>query len=79
MFLYVFKLSILKLLKDKQYEIYFRKRGDLTATEENLLDLNQLGRGKDFFSLGICQVSPDHQTLAYSIFTTGADSYTVFF
>src|SRR5262249_28119212 len=38
--------------RGKQYPIQCRKHGSLEATEEILLDLNELARGEKFFSLG---------------------------
>ncbi|MGQ4647980.1 prolyl oligopeptidase family serine peptidase [Lyngbya aestuarii] len=63
----------------KAYSIYCRKKGSLEASEEVLLDQNKLAKDHTFFSLGVCQVSPDHQILAYSIDTSGAEQYTLFF
>ncbi len=62
----------------KQYRIYCRKKGSLEAPEEVLLDLNKLAEGKEFLSLGVYDVSPDHQLLAYSIDTTGNEKYTLY-
>ena len=63
----------------KAYPIHCRKKGSLDAEEEILLDQNELAEGYDFFSLGVLQVSPDHQVLAYSVDTSGAERYTLFF
>jgi oligopeptidase B len=61
----------------KQYPILARKRGNLEAAEEVLLDLNVLAEGKRFFSLGAFDVSPDHRLLAFAMDTTGAERYTL--
>lgn len=61
------------------YPIHCRKRGNLDALEEVLLDQNLLAQGHDYFSLGVLQVSPNHQLLAYSVDTTGAELYTLYF
>ncbi|MEA2030237.1 MAG: S9 family peptidase [candidate division Zixibacteria bacterium] len=63
----------------KQYKIYCRKKGSLKAEEEILLNLNAMAEGKEFFDLGIFEVSPNHQMLAYSIDTTGNEQYVLFF
>jgi len=39
----------------KQYSIYCRKKENLKAKEEVLLDLNEMGRGKKFVGLGTCE------------------------
>ncbi len=63
----------------KAYPIYCRKKGTLDAPEEVLLDQNELAKGHEFFSLGVFKVSPNHQILAYSVDTSGAEQYTLFF
>ena len=63
----------------KPYSIFCRKQGSLEASEQILLDQNQLAQGHDFFSLGVLSVSLNHQLLAYSVDTTGAEQYTLFF
>jgi oligopeptidase B len=63
----------------QDYPIYCRKKGSLDAPEEVLLDQNKLAEGHEFFSLGVFQVSPNHQLLAYSVDTSGAEQYTLFF
>lgn len=63
----------------RQYPIFCRKAGDEDAQEEVLLDLNAEAAGHDYLSLGLFEVSPDHRLLAYSLDTTGAESYTLHF
>jgi oligopeptidase B len=63
----------------KAYPIHCRKKGSLDATEEVLLDQNELAQGHDFFSLGVFKISPNHQILAYSTDTSGSEQYTLFF
>lgn len=63
----------------KAYAIHCRKFGSLDAPEEILLDENQLAAGEEFFSLGIFEVSPNHDILAYAIDTNGAERYTLYF
>lgn len=62
----------------KQYRIYCRKYESLDAEEELLLDCNQLAEGKDYFALGALEVSANHQLLAYSTDTSGAEDYTIY-
>jgi oligopeptidase B len=63
----------------KAYSIYCRKEGSLDAPEEILLDQNQLAEEHEYFALGVLSVSPNHQILAYSVDTTGAEKYTLYF
>ena len=63
----------------KQYWAHYRKHLSLEAPEEIILDENVLAEsgGHEYFELGALEVSPDHQWLAYSTDTTGAETYTV--
>jgi oligopeptidase B len=61
-----------------QYPIFCRRRDETEAKEEVLLDLNQLAAGHAYFRMGAFEVSPDHRLLAYSVDTSGAESFTVF-
>jgi len=61
--------------KDKQYGINCRRRGSMEAPEEILLDENAMAKGHDYFSVGTYQVSPDHNLLAFSVDTTGDETY----
>ena len=59
----------------KQYAIHCRKRGDLEAAEEILLDLNVEAEGHEFIGLGAWAVSDDGNLLAYSLDPTGFRVY----
>ena len=59
----------------KQYPIYCRKKGDLKAPEEITLDLNEMSKGHQFFSIGAYNVSDDGNLLAFSSDTTGFRQY----
>jgi oligopeptidase B len=61
----------------KQYEIFCRKKGDLNAPEEVLLDENVLAEGLKYCSVGVLSVSPDHRLLAYSVDTDGGEIFTL--
>jgi oligopeptidase B len=61
----------------KQYPIHCRKHGSLDAPEEILLDENALAADTKYFKLGIFQVSPNQQLLAYSTDTSGGERYTL--
>ena len=62
----------------KQYKIHCRKKGGLDAKEEVLLDENELAKGYGFFALGAFSVSPDQKLLAYSVDTTGSETFTLY-
>jgi oligopeptidase B len=67
-----------------QYPLYARRRAtaqgayDEQAPEEVLLDLNVLGKGLAFISLGDLQVSDDGRTLLYTVDDTGFRQYKLY-
>jgi oligopeptidase B len=61
----------------KQYPIQCRRRGSMSAQEEVLLDLNELGKGRKFIGLGAFVVSDDQNLLAYTLDYTGFRQYTL--
>ncbi|MDD2717716.1 MAG: S9 family peptidase [Candidatus Wallbacteria bacterium] len=63
--------------KDKQYIIHCRKKGSLEASEEIILDENELAKGHDFCDVSGIKQSPDHKLLAFSINFAGDEKYTI--
>jgi oligopeptidase B len=63
--------------KGKQYRIFCRKAGSLEAPEAVILDANEAAKGHKFFSLGLLDVSPDGNLLAFSSDVTGFREYTL--
>jgi oligopeptidase B len=59
----------------KNYPILCRKRGQLDAAEEVILDQNRLAEGRKFFSVGTVLPSDDNRLLAYSTDVTGYRQY----
>lgn len=59
----------------KQYPIYCRKKGNLEASEEIILDVNTLAEGEKFMSAFPLGTSDDHNLLAYMTDTTGFREY----
>jgi oligopeptidase B len=59
----------------KQYPIYARRKGSLTAPEEVTLDLNELAQGQKYTAIATYAVSDDANLLAYSHDTTGFREY----
>ncbi len=49
-----------------------------TAPEEILLNQNLLAAGRDYFRIGVYEISPNHQLLAYSVDTTGSETFTLY-
>ncbi len=63
--------------KGLQYEIFCRRRGD-DGPEEILIDENELAAGHPYFHSGVREVSPDHRLLAYTVDTSGGETYQLF-
>ena len=62
----------------KQYPLYARKRVNLDAAEEVMLDLNELAKGEKFLSVSATtSVSDDGNLLAYLVDVTGFRLYTL--
>jgi oligopeptidase B len=66
-----------RTVEGKQYPIYCRKHGSLDASEEVLLDLNELAKGQKFMAVGSFAPSDDGMLLAYSTDNTGYRQYTL--
>ena len=62
----------------KQYATYARRKGQMSAPEEVLLDLNEMVKGHPFMAVGEFDVSADTNLLAYSTDSTGYREYTLY-
>jgi oligopeptidase B len=60
----------------ESYAIRVRMHGGPDGPSELVLDENAEAEGNDYFRLGNFSVSADHHFVAYSVDTTGAESYT---
>jgi oligopeptidase B len=63
----------------KAYAIHCRKEVSLEAPEQILLDENELATGLEYFNIGVFQVSPNHEILAYAVDNNGSERYTIYF
>ncbi|HXK02536.1 MAG TPA: S9 family peptidase [Verrucomicrobiae bacterium] len=61
----------------KQYPIQCRRKGNMQAPEEVLLDLNELAKDHKFVGLGSFNVSDDQNLLAYTIDFTGFRQFSL--
>jgi oligopeptidase B len=59
----------------KQYTIYCRKKASLEATEQVMLDLNEMAKGERFMSVSDLEVSDNGNLLAYTTDNTGFREY----
>jgi oligopeptidase B len=65
--------------KDQQYPIYARKKGSLTASEEILLNVNELAKDKSYCEVGGLRLSPNQEIMAYGVDFTGRRFYDIHF
>ncbi|WP_340114070.1 S9 family peptidase [Maribellus mangrovi] len=63
----------------KEYYLLCRKKGNLDAEEEILLDVNQMAEGHEYYALGGYSVSKDNKILAYGVDTVSRRKYTIYF
>ncbi|MEM8567895.1 MAG: prolyl oligopeptidase family serine peptidase [Bacteroidota bacterium] len=63
---------------EDEYPIYYRKR-EGKEEKEVLLDVNKLAEGKEYYSAGGINVSPDTKIMAFYENTTGSDKATLKF
>jgi len=66
-----------RTVQGQAYPIFCRKLNSVEAPEEIILDQNAEAKGRQFFSLGGFEVSPDHQLLALLVDTTGYEDFTL--
>src|SRR6266576_2881048 len=60
-----------RLVEGKNYPIYARKRGSVSAPEEIMIDANALAEGKATFLIRAWEVSSGEDLLAFAADTTG--------
>lgn len=63
--------------KDMEYPIHSRKKDNLEAPEEIMLDVNKLAEGFAYFAAVGLNVSPDNKMLAYGEDTLSRRIYTI--
>ncbi|MCC9073965.1 S9 family peptidase [Flavobacterium sp. F-65] len=61
----------------KDYPIYSRKKGNLTADEEILFNCNELSVGHNYFKLGGLSISPDNKFISFAQDIVGRRIYTI--
>jgi len=65
--------------KGGEYPIYCRKKGSQEGTEEIILDVNQLAKGKAYYQVGGTSTTPDQKILAFAADEIGRRIYTIHF
>jgi oligopeptidase B len=66
-----------RTVEGQQYPIFCRKLKSLDATEQVLLDVNEMAKGQKFMSVGSFAPSDDGTLLAYSTDNSGYRQYTL--
>lgn len=60
-----------KYVEGNEYPIYCRRKGTMEAPEQVMLNVNELAKNHDYYSVGLMQVSPDNRILAFASDTVG--------
>src|SRR5690606_11441715 len=55
-----------KFVKGGEYPLFCRKKGDLNAAEEIMLDINLLAQNQEYMNVSSIVVAPNQQLLAFS-------------
>ena len=66
-----------RVVEGKDYFVYCRKKGNLQAAEEILLDVNAMAEGHNYFSATGFNVSVDNKLLAYGIDKLSRNQYDI--
>ena len=67
-----------RLVEGKDYFVYCRKKGALSAAEEVLLDVNAMAEGHNYYSAIGFSVSPDNKLLAFGVDTLSRRQYNIY-
>ncbi len=62
-----------------EYPIYCRKKGSLDAEEEILLNVNEMAKGYDYYSVAGLSVSSNNRLIAFGVDTVSRRKYTIYF
>jgi oligopeptidase B len=65
--------------KGGEYPIYCRKKGNMEAPEEVLLNGDLLGKGKGYFNIGGMEITDNENIMAFGVDTISRRNYTVKF
>ncbi|MCK5520441.1 MAG: S9 family peptidase, partial [Candidatus Marinimicrobia bacterium] len=64
--------------EDQEYPIYARKKGNLNAEEEILLNVNDMAKGFAYYRVSGLRVSENNQFLAFAVDTVSRRKYTLY-
>jgi oligopeptidase B len=63
----------------KEYPIYSRKKENMDAPEEIMLNVNEMAVGYKYYQVAGTSVSPDNKLVAYGVDTVSRRIYTLYF
>jgi len=64
---------------NSEYRIYARKKDQLSADEEIMVDMNERAKDQSYFQSNYQAISPNHEVLGFSEDITGRRKYTLYF
>ncbi len=67
-----------RTVEGKDYYVSCRKKGNMSAPEEVLLDVNKMAEGHNYFRVGGTAVSPDNKLFAYGVDTVSRNEFTIY-
>ena len=71
-------LYYVKYNENDEYPIHYRRKNtEPEETEEVILNINDLAQEDAYLRIGFVKISPDHRYLAYSLDTSGSESFTI--
>ncbi|MCK4557588.1 MAG: S9 family peptidase, partial [Candidatus Aminicenantes bacterium] len=65
--------------EESEYPIYCRKKEDMEADEKILLNVNEMAKGYDYYSVAGHTVSPSNKLIAFGVDTVSRRKYTIYF
>ena len=68
-----------RTVPEKEYYLICRKKENLEAPEEVMLDENKMAEGYEYFEIGGTSVSPDNKIVAFGVDTLSRRNYTIYF
>ncbi len=70
---------ITRFKKGNQYPIYSRKKDSLETVEQIMFDVNELGKGFNYFKLSGLSISPNNELAVFGLDIVGRRQYTLQF
>lgn len=68
-----------RFVEGGEYPIFCRKKGNLDAAEDVILDGNLLGKGKEYFQIGGFEISDNEEIMAYGTDVVSRRNYDLVF